>query len=175
MEHESSFDGLFEGSCESLFWGLVSRLESPRGGGSQIQELSPHCEHLLRLAFLKTRFDNGGLLYVFECDGPGNGRNMCAALEMVGLREGAKILKAAFDLFPNQEAYDDWDSRFATIARVRPEFDRLDLELGQFVADIEEASCRYVRSHRQEYEFLRVRRSYDSIQRSYKDSGPDAG
>jgi hypothetical protein len=99
----------------------------------RISKLPPPSAALVRLAFFKTRYDNGGLLYVFECD--------------------------------------DWDRRFATVRRVREKFDRLDSALARSVDAIEQAACRYIRSHRQEYEYLRAKRPYDSLKDSYGDSG----
>lgn len=63
--------------------------------------------------------------------------------------------------------YDDWDRRFATIARLRKKFDRLDSALGASVDAIEEAAAWYSRTHRQKFEYLRKRRPYDPIDDSY--------
>jgi hypothetical protein len=171
MASTSSFDALFESPGGDLLWGLIQRIENRQWRMDRITELPPQSAVLVRLAFLKTRYDNGGLLYVCECDGPGFGRAICDALTLVELRDGAEVMTRAFDLFPSQADYDDWDRRFATIARVRPDFDQLDSLLAPTVDAIEEAACRYIRSHRQDYEYLRARRPYDSLTDSYDASG----
>jgi Domain of unknown function (DUF4375) len=172
----SSFDALFDGSDHDLFWGLIVRIEDRSVCKSaNCLDLPPQSAALVRLAFLKTRDDNGGLLYVFECDRPDLGRAIAAALDLVGLHAGATVLRQAFDLFPDQASYDDWDRRFATIARVRPEFDRLDTALGIGIGDLEGAAARYIRGHRRDYEYLRAKPPYDSGTDTYDDLPPDAG
>lgn len=176
MATGSSFDALFDRSDQDLFWGLLVRIEDRSfcKSGSCL-DLPPQSAALVRLGFLKTRYDNGGLLYVFECDRPDLGRAIADALALVGLHEGAAALRQAFDLFPDQASYDDWDRRFATIARVRPEFDRLDTALGIGIDDLEEAAARYIRNHRRDYEYLRAKPPYDSAKDAYDDLPPDAG
>ena len=174
MASPSSFDSLFDSSEHGLFWGLVTRIEGRAWSLDQVADLPPQAAALIRLAFLETRYNNGGLLYVFECDQPGFGRAIVDALRLVGLDDGAEILAKAFDLFPTQADYDDWERRFETIAGVRPEFDELDGALGSTVDAIEWAAGRYIKAHRSEYEYLRAHRAYDPTTDSYGDSGYDA-
>ena len=170
MTTGSAFDALFQPGGD-LLWGLIERIENRSWRVDRIKTLPPPTAALVRLAFLKTRYDNGGLLYVFECDHPACGRAICDALALVGLRAGAKVLTRAFDLFPSQADYDDWDRRFATIARLRKKFDHLDRALGASVAAIEEAAAGYIRTHRQEFEHLRKRRPYHPLEDCYGEPG----
>jgi hypothetical protein len=174
MASTSSFDALFDPGGD-LLGGLLRRIEDRSWRMERITELPPSLAALVRLGFLKTRYDNGGLLYVFECDRLGFGRGICDALTLVGRRDGAALLMQAFDLFPSQAGYDDWYRRFAIIGRVRRDFDRIDSALGPCVDAIEQAACQYIRSHRQDYEHLRAKRPFNSLTDSYDDSGYDAG
>jgi hypothetical protein len=171
----SSFDAWFEQPEETLFWNLITRIENRQWRMANIQSLRPQAAHLVRLAFLVTRYNNGGLLYVFECDQPGFGKAIADALAWVGLPDGADVLREAFELFPTAADYDDWDRRFATIARVRDAFDRLDERLGNCVGQVAWSAGRYARDHRSEFEWLRAHPPYDPGSDSYNDQGPDAG
>ena len=171
----SKFDSLFEKSEEGLFWGLIARIESRSWSMDRVMDLPPQSAALVRLAFLETRYNNGGLLYVFECDRPGFGRMIVDALRLVGLVEGAEILAKSFALFPTQAEYDDWERRFATIARFRSEFELLDQALGAAVLQIGWAAGRHINTHRADYEYLRAFPPYDPATDSYEEDGSEAG
>lgn len=174
MAPPSSFDQLFEASEEDLFWGLITRIEGRSWSMDQVSELPPQSAALVRLAFFSTRYDNGRLLYVFECDRPGFGRAIVDALRLVSLDQAADLLAQAFDLFPTKQDYDDWDKRFRTIAKVRPEFDRLDDALCAFSDSIRWAAGRYIKTHRRDFEYLRAHRPYDSSTDTYGGDESDA-
>ena len=84
MTTGSAFDALFQPGGD-LLWGLIERIENRSWRVDRIKTLPPPTAALVRLAFLKTRYDNGGLLYVFECDHPACGRAICDALAHLGV------------------------------------------------------------------------------------------
>jgi hypothetical protein len=164
------FDSVFEAPDAELIMDLVGRIEGPKWRPEHIMSLSDPEAHVVRLCRFDGIFGNGGLHYWFECDADIYGKYTSKALRAVGLPDAADALDAAYEVFPTQEHYDDFELRMAALRNLADQFQPLEERLWQAHGEIDTRAADYARRHKDAFEHLRQTRPWCSLTREYEDA-----
>lgn len=163
----ASFERLLTGSDDELFWGVVTRIEDREWEQSKLLTLPPEQQVVIRVAWFRSIFGNGGLQYWFEKDGDLFGLLMVDALGVIGLERSASALRQAYAVFSSPADWKDWNRRMVTIRQHASAIEASEAILWTEFKALEGAGGRYIRSQLSAFDILRSRRPYDSVSKSY--------
>lgn len=164
------FDSVFDGPDAELIMDLVGRIEGPTWRPEYIMSLSAPEGHVVRLCRFSGIFGNGGFQYWFECDATIYGMHTSEAFRAVGMPDAAGALDAAYEVFPTQAHYDDFELRMAALRNLADDFRPLEDRLWQAHGQVDARAADYARRHKGAFEHLRLIRPWCSLMREFEDT-----